>query len=80
MANACRNIAPESAASTEAEALLARIQKDPNPPKSFADRLLGTVPRPRPPAEAKPQAVGGDLDTLGFKKEEPKPATGGDRR
>ena len=80
MANACRNIAPESAASKEAEELLARIQKDPNPPKSFADRLLGTVPRPRTAAEAKPQAVGGDLDVLGFKKEEPKPATGGDRR
>jgi len=80
MANACRNIAPESAACTEAEELLARIQKDPNPPKSFADRLLGTVPRPRPAAETKPQAVGGDIDTLGFKKEEPKSATGVDRR
>ena len=80
MANACRNIAPESAASKEAEELLARIQKDPNPPKSFADRLLGSYPRPRIAEEAKPQAVGGDLDVLGFKKEEPKPATGGDRR
>jgi tetratricopeptide (TPR) repeat protein len=80
MANACRNIAPESTASKEAEELLARIQKDPNPPKSFADRLLGTYPRPRTTAEAKPQAIGGDLDVLGFKKEEPKPATGGDRR
>ena len=80
MANACRNIAPESAASKEAEELLARIQKDPNPPKSFADRLLGTYPRPRTTAEAKPQAVGDELDTLGFKKEAPKPATGADRR
>ncbi|MEI6793842.1 MAG: outer membrane protein assembly factor BamD [Verrucomicrobiota bacterium] len=80
MANACRNIAPESAASKEAEELLARIQKDPTPPKTFADRLLGTYPRPRTTAEIKPQAVGGDLDTLGFKKEEAKPATGGDRR
>ena len=80
MANACRNIAPESAASKEAEELLARIQKDPNPPKTFADRLLGSYPRPRTAAEVKPQAVGGDLDDLGFKKEEPKPATGGDRR
>jgi tetratricopeptide (TPR) repeat protein len=80
MANACRNIAPESAASKEAEELLERIQKDPTPPKTFADRLLGTYPRPRTAAESKPQAVGGDLDSLGFKKEEPKPATGGDRR
>jgi len=80
MANACRNIAPESAAAKEAEELLARIQKDPNPPKTFADRLLGTYPRPRTAAEAKPQAVGDDLDALGFKKEAPKPATGGDRR
>jgi outer membrane protein assembly factor BamD (BamD/ComL family) len=80
MANACRNLAPESAAAKEAEELLARIQKDPNPPKTFADRLLGTYPRPRTTAEAKPQAVGEDLDSLGFKKEAPKPATGGDRR
>ena len=80
MANACRNIAPESAASKEAEELLERIQKDPTPPKTFADRLLGTYPRPRTASEIKPQAVGGDLDSLGFKKEEPKPATGGDRR
>ena len=80
MANACRNIAPEAAAAKEAEELLARIQKDPNPPKSFADRLLGTYPRPRTAGEAKPQAVGDDLDSLGFKKEAPKPATGGDRR
>ena len=80
MANACRNLAPESAAAKEAEELLARIQKDPNPPKTFADRLLGTYPRPRTTAEAKPQAVGDDLDSLGFKKEAPKPATGGDRR
>jgi tetratricopeptide (TPR) repeat protein len=80
MANACRNIAPESAASKEAEELLARILKDPNPPKTFADRLLGTVPRPRTAAETKPQSVGDDLDSLGFKKEAAKPATGGDRR
>lgn len=80
MANACRNIAPESPASKEAEELLARIQQDPNPPKTFADRLLGTYPRPRTAAEAKPQAVGDDLDALGFKKEAAKPATGGDRR
>lgn len=80
MANACRNIAPETAAAKEAEELLARIQKDPNPPKTFADRLLGTYPRPRAAAETKPQAVGDELDSLGFKKEAPKPATGGDRR
>jgi len=76
MANACRNIAPESAAAKEAEALLAAIQKDPTPPKTLADRLLGVVPRPRPPAEAKPQAVGEDLDALGFKKETPKAGVG----
>ena len=34
MANACRTIAPESAAAKEAEKLLALIQKDPNPPAS----------------------------------------------
>ena len=80
MANACRNIAPESAAAKEAEELLARIQKDPNPPKTIADRLLGTYPRPRIANEAKPQPVGGDLDSLGFKKEAPKSATDTERR
>lgn len=80
MANACRNIAPESAAAKEAEELLARIQKDPNPPKTIADRLLGTYPRPRAATEAKPQAVGDDLDALGFKKEAPKSATDSERR
>ncbi len=80
MANACRNLAPESAAAKEAEELLARIQKDPTPPKTIADRLLGTYPRPRTAAEAKPQAVGEDLDSLGFKKEAPKSATDSERR
>lgn len=80
MANACRNIAPESAAAKEAEELLARIQKDPTPPKTLADRLLGTYPRPRIAAEAKPQAVGEDLDSLGFRKEAPKSATDTERR
>jgi tetratricopeptide (TPR) repeat protein len=78
MANACRSIAPETAASKEAEELLERIQKDPNPPKSLADRLLGTFPRPRAISEAKPQPVGEDL-TGGFQKSAPKPATGPDR-
>lgn len=76
MANACRNIAPESAAAKEAEALLAAMQKDPTPPKTLADRLLGVVPRPSPSAGAKPQAVGEDLDALGFKKETPKASVG----
>jgi len=80
MANACRNIAPESAAAKEAEALLARILKDPNPPKTIADRLLGTFPRPRTIGETKPQVVGEDLDALGFKKEAPKSATDTERR
>ncbi len=80
MANACRNIAPESAASKEAEALLATIEKDPTPPKTIADRLLGTMPRPRGIAETKPQVVGEDLDSLGFKKEAPKAPIGPDNR
>ena len=80
MANACRNIAPESAAAKEAEALLAAIEKDPTPPKSIADRLLGTVPRPRSATEVKPQVVGEDLDALGFKKEASKAPVGPDNR
>lgn len=80
MANACRNIAPESAAAKEAEALLAAMLKDPNPPKTLADRLLGVVPRPRAPTEAKPQVVGEDLDSLGFKKEAPKAGVGPNER
>jgi outer membrane protein assembly factor BamD (BamD/ComL family) len=80
MANACRNIAPESAAAKEAEALLAAMIKDPVPPKTLADRLLGVVPRPRTAAEAKPQAVGEDLDALGFKKEPSKGAVGPENR
>jgi outer membrane protein assembly factor BamD len=80
MANACRNLAPESAAAKEAEELLARIQKDPNPPKTLADRLLGSYPRPRTVGETKPQAIGEDLDALGFKKEAPKSATETERR
>ena len=80
MANACRNIAPESAAAKEAEVLLAQMIKDPIPPKTLADRLLGVVPRPRTAAETKPQAVGEDLDTLGFKKEPSKGAVGPESR
>lgn len=80
MANACRNIAPESAAAKEAETLLAAIEKDPTPPKTIADRLLGTMPRPRAVTEAKPQVVGEDLDALGFKKEGAKAPVGPDNR
>jgi outer membrane protein assembly factor BamD len=80
MANACRNIAPESAAAKEAESLLAAIEKDPTPPKTIADRLLGTMPRPRAVTEAKPQVVGEDLDALGFKKEGAKAPVGPDNR
>jgi tetratricopeptide (TPR) repeat protein len=80
MANAARTIAPESAAAKEAEALLALIQKDPNPPTTVADRLLGRYPRPRVDGGAKPTAVGEDLDALGFKREAPKGATEGERR
>jgi outer membrane protein assembly factor BamD len=76
MANACRNIAPESAAAKEAETLLASIEKDPTPPKTLADRLLGTMPRPRAVTEAKPQVVGEDLDSLGFKNESSKAPVG----
>ena len=64
----------------ELEALLAAMLKDPNPPKTLADRLLGVVPRPRTAAETKPQAVGEDLDTLGFKKEPSKGAVGPESR
>ena len=76
MANACRNIAPESAAAKEAETLLAMIEKDPTPPKTLADRLLGTMPRPRAVTETKPQVVGEDLDSLGFKNEGTKAPVG----
>lgn len=75
MANACRTLAPESEAAKEAEALLAEIQANPTPPKSFADRLLGVYPRPRTAADTKPTAVGEELDGLGFGKEAPKSAT-----
>lgn len=80
MANACRNIAPESAAAKEAETLLAAIEKDPNPPKTIADRLLGVVPRPRAVTETKPQVIGEDLDALGFKKDGAKAPVGPDNR
>ncbi len=80
MANACRSISPESAAAKEAEALLADIQANPNPPQSVADRLLGSYPRPRGATTDKPTAVGDELDTLGFGKDIPKPATETERR
>ena len=80
MANACRTIAPESAAAKEAEKLLALIQKDPNPPATLADRLLGRYPRPRIDNGGKPTVVGEDLDALGFRKDVPKPATETERR
>ena len=80
MANACRTIAPESAAAKEAEKLLALIQQDPNPPATLADRLLGRYPRPRIDNGGKPTVVGEDLDALGFRKDVPKPATETERR
>jgi len=80
MANACRTLAPESEAAKEAEALLAEIQANPTPPKSFADRLLGVYPRPRAPSDPKPTVVGGELDVLGFGKEAPKSAPEPERR
>lgn len=80
MANACRSLSPESEAAKEAETLLAEIAANPNPPKTIADRLLGTFPRPRTTADAKPTVVGDDLDTLGFRKEAPKSATETERR
>ncbi len=80
MANACRSLAPESEAAKEAEALLAEIQANPAPPKTVADRLLGVYPRPRSNTEAKPTAVGDELDTLGFRKDATKPATETERR
>lgn len=81
MANSCRSIAPESEAAKEAEALIATILRDPTPPKTLADRLLGTYPRPRMATETtKPAPVGDDLDSLGFKKEAPRSATETERR
>ena len=80
MANACRNISPESTAAKDAEVMLAEIQKNPDPPKSIADRLLGTYPRPRIGTDVKPAAVGDELDSLGFKKEPAKSATETERR
>lgn len=81
MANSCRSLAPESAAAKEAESLLAEIAKNPTPPKTLADRLLGTYPRPRMANETtKPAPVGEDLDSLGFKKEVPRSATETERR
>jgi tetratricopeptide (TPR) repeat protein len=80
MANAARSLSPESPAAKEAEELLTLIQKDPNPPVTLADRLLGRFPRPRPVDAAKPTAIGDDLDALGFKKETPRSATETERR
>ncbi len=80
MANACRSLSPESEAAKEAETLLAEIAANPNPPTTIADTLLGRYPRPRTVADAKPTAVGDDLDTLGFRKEAPKSATETERR
>jgi len=80
MANACRSLAPESEAAKDAEGLLAEIQANPTPPKTFADRLLGVSPRPRTSSDAKPTVVGDELDGLGFRKEAPKSATETERR
>jgi hypothetical protein len=75
MANACRSISPESEAATEAQKLLAEIEKNPNPPTTIADQLLGVYPRPTSSVENKPVAVGDELDELGFRKESINPAT-----
>ena len=81
MANSCRSLAPESAAAKEAEVLLAEILRNPTPPKSLADRLLGTYPRPKMANEAtQPTPLGEDLDGLGFKKEAPRSVTETERR
>ena len=80
MANACRSISPESTSAKEAEALLDEMQKNPDPPKSFADKLLGVYPRPKLVGDNKPVPINDDLDSLGFKKEPVKPATDADRR
>ena len=80
MANSCRTLSPDSAAAKEAQALLDTIQKDPTPPKSLADKLLGVYPRPKMSFDVKPTVVGEDLDSLGFKKEAPKSATDTERR
>ena len=75
MANACRSISPESAAAVEAETLLKEIDKNPNPPTSLADKLLGAYPRPMSNADNRPVTVGDELDALGFRKETINPAT-----
>jgi outer membrane protein assembly factor BamD (BamD/ComL family) len=80
MANASRSISPESASAKEAETLLDEIQKNPNPPKTFADTLLGVYPRPKLVGDNKPVPINDDLDSLGFKKEPIKPATDAERR
>ena len=80
MANSCRTLSPDSAAAKEAQELLDTIQKDPTPPKSLADKLLGVYPRPKTALDVKPTVVGEDLDSLGFKKEAPKSATDTERR
>jgi outer membrane protein assembly factor BamD len=75
MANACRSISPDSDAAKEAQALLKEIEKNPNPPTTIADRLLGSYPRPVSSSENKPVTVGDELDALGFRKESINPAT-----
>ena len=75
MANACRSISPESQAAIEAQNLLSEIDKNPTPPTTIADKLLGPYPRPTSSAENKPVVVGDELDTLGFRKETINPAT-----
>jgi hypothetical protein len=75
MANACRSISPESAAAVEAQSLLQEIEKNPNPPTTIADKLLGNYPRPTSSTDNKPITVGDELDALGFRKETVNPAT-----
>jgi hypothetical protein len=59
----------------EAQSLLKEIEKNPNPPTTLADKLLGNYPRPTSSTENKPIAVGDELDALGFRKETTNPAT-----
>ena len=75
MANACRSISPESEAAAEAQNLLKEIEKNPNPPETIADKLLGNYPRPSSSTDNKPVTVGDELDALGFRRETINPAT-----
>ncbi|MGA0132809.1 MAG: outer membrane protein assembly factor BamD [Opitutales bacterium] len=79
MADACRTVAPESAAAKEAEALIAEMERQGEPPRTFADTVLGPYPRPRKISETKPTAVEG-VDSLGFRRDDARPAIDNERR